>query len=195
MATLAGYFEENVINVDYNTVISRFVAGKAAMMNDGTWSAASIDAADPTFEYGYFALPGATAPADGGDVQLAGKYDTGYAGAAKSKNPEETLLWLEFFSQPEIYAMFANAAGMIPNMDVEVSNEFINSIASKIVNFDTGFQNMYRAPTGVGKYAGFKVAELSVFGGSISDVKELATLAQQDWDTAMDAVKAELGIS
>ncbi len=192
-ASLVPYFEENVINVDYNSAISRFVAGKAAMMPDGTWSAASIDAADPSFEYGYFALPGNAAPANGGDVQLAGKYDVTYSGAAETKHPEEVLLWLEFYSQPEIYTIYANAAALMPAMDIECTNEFINSLASKTTDFQAHFQNLYRGPSGAGQYCGFKIGFLKSMGGDVADAKALAELAQKDWDDAYAAVLAAEG--
>ena len=58
MAEWGTYFESGVTAVGYSDVIGRFVNGKAAMMPDGSWQGANIEAADPNFKYGYFAVPG-----------------------------------------------------------------------------------------------------------------------------------------
>jgi raffinose/stachyose/melibiose transport system substrate-binding protein len=188
MATFASFYEKGVNGVDYASVIGRFVAGKAAMLQDGTWQAAQITAADPDFEFGYFCIPGDTKGSLA--AQLAGKYDIGYAGAAKSANTEAVIKWLEFFSDKDNYTDFINAIGFIPTMQgITVDNAFINEIAPLNQDFQINYEIIHRAPKGVGKYAGFAINELKVLGGSIETTQELADLAQKDQEDALNALE------
>ncbi|NJD01543.1 MAG: extracellular solute-binding protein [Ruminiclostridium sp.] len=188
MAEFASYFEEGVTSVDYASVIGRFVAGKAAMMPDGTWDASQITTADPNFKFGYFAIPGDAKGAQ--PPQLAGKYDISYGGYAKSPNKTAILQWLDFFSQKENYSDFINAIGFIPTMTgIDIKNDFIKSLDPINQNFQTNFELIIKNPKGVGKYAGFQIDQLKVLGGSIATPKELADLAQKDWDAALALVK------
>ena len=188
MAKFASYYEKGVTSVDYASVIGRFVAGKAAMLPDGTWQGAQITTADPNFKFGYFCIPGDTKAEK--PVQLAGKYDIGYAGYAKTKHADEVLAWLEFLSQKDVYTNLTNSNGFIPTMQgVTLSNEFMNSLAPLNESFQRNFENLYRAPKGIGKYGGFAIAQLQVLGGDVDTPEKLADLAQTDWDTAMAAIK------
>ena len=188
MAEFASYYEKGVTAVDYASVIGRFVAGKAAMMPDGTWQGAQITTADPNFKFGYFCIPGDTAGAK--PVQLAGKYDIGYAGYAKTKNADAVLQWLDFLSQKDVYTEFVNANGFIPTMQgITMNNAFINSLAPINESFQRNYENLGRSPKGIGKYGGFAISELQMLGGSVATTKELADLAQKDWDTAIAAIK------
>lgn len=193
LENMSQYYEENVAAVDYNTVVSRFVGGKAAMMTDATWTAPSIIAADPNFEFGYFGIPGDEAPADGGEVQLVGKYDHGFTGYGKTEHKEEVLLWLEFFSEKEIYEEYINSIGMLPTRsDVAMEDEFMASLLPKIKTQGFHFEKVLYRPSGVGQYATFAaLTNLPAFGGSIETVEELADLAQKDWEEAMSKIKAQ----
>jgi len=186
MQQFASYFEKGVTSVDYASVVGRFVSGKAAMMPDGTWQAAQISEADPNFAYGYFTIPG-DAAADK-PVQLAGKYDIGYAGYAKSKNTDAILKWLDFLSKKENYTKFVNKIGFIPTMTgVELDNAFMNSLAPINQDFQVNFEIVNRNPKGLGKYGGFAIMQFKELGGSVKSAQELADLAQQDWETAIKA--------
>lgn len=188
MAKYATFYEKGVNSVDYASVIGRFVAGKAAMLQDGTWQAAQITAADPDFKFGYFCIPGDTKGST--PPQLAGKYDIGYAGAAKSANKDAILKWLGFFSEKENYTTFVDAIGFIPTMqNITLKNAFMNELASLNQNFQINYEIIHRAPKGVGQYAGFQINQLKVLGGKIETTKELADLAQKDQEAALNAIK------
>lgn len=188
MAEFASFYEKGVNSVDYASVIGRFVAGKAAMLQDGTWQAAQITAADPNFKFGYFNIPGDTKGSM--PTQLAGKYDIGYAGYAKSPNTDAILKWLDFFSDKANYTDFVNAIGFIPTMDgITMQNDFINELAPLNQDFQINFEIIHRQPKGAGQYAGFGINQLKVLGGKIATTKELADLAQKDQEAALAAIK------
>jgi raffinose/stachyose/melibiose transport system substrate-binding protein len=188
MDQFASFYEKDVMGVDYASVPGRFVGGKAAMLADGTWQAAQLTKADPNFKFGYFTLPGDVAGSE--PMQLYGKYDLAFSIFGKTKNKEAALNYLDTLSQKDVYTEFVNAIGFIPTMPgVTVSNEYVNSLAPLNKNFHLAFGiNAYKAPKGVGKYAGFQLSMLKRLGGE-AEPDKLADMAQQDWDAALKNAK------
>lgn len=188
LGQLSSFYEKGVMGVDYASVPGRFAAGKAAMLTDGAWQAPQIAKANPDLKFGYFPLPSTE---KGSDVaQLKGKYDTLFAVSAKSKNKDAELKWLDFISQKENYTPFINAIAMEPTMTgVTSDNEFLKSLAPMSKNFQLDFELLYKAPKGIGKFGGFQPTQLKALGGTVDTPKQLADLAQQDWDTALKAAK------
>ncbi|NLL66780.1 MAG: extracellular solute-binding protein [Clostridiaceae bacterium] len=187
---LVGWLEPNAMAISYGDAPGRLVAGKAAMMIDGTWNSSAIEALDPNFKYGYFPFPG---DVDGNPNQLQGKYDMQFNIYAKSPNVEWALKYFEFLSQKENYGPFVSALGFFPTMPgVESTNAFVNSLADKNVAFMPSWEKNIVFPKGVGQYATgqlFNINHLKALGGSVENVKALADLAQQDWDAGLAAAK------
>lgn len=188
LAQLASYYEKGVMGVDYASVPGRFASGKAAMLTDGAWQAPQIAKANPNLKFGYFPLPSTN---KGEDVaQLKGKYDTMFAVNAKSKNKDAELKWLEFISDKENYTKFINKIAMEPTMPgVASSDEFLKSLAPMSKKFELDFELVYKAPKGIGKFGGFQPVHLKTLGGTVDSAKDLADLAQKDWETALKAAK------
>lgn len=184
------YLEKNVQSVTYGDAPGRFVAGKAAMLYDGTWNNGTITALDKDFQFGYFALPG---DKDGKPNQLQGKYDMQFHVYSKTANKDTCLKWMEFLSQKENYTEFVSTIGFFPTMPGVVSkNTFINSLADKNTGFKASWEKVLVAPKGVGQYAkgqGFVLSQLKAVGGTVPDVKALADLAQKDWDAGLKAAQ------
>lgn len=187
---LVSWLEPNIMAVTYGDCPGRFVAGKAAMMIDGTWNASAIESLDPNFEYGYFVIPG---DVDGKPNQLQGKYDMQFNIFAKTANKDWALKYFDFLSQKENYEPFVNALGFFPTMPgVNSTNEFVASLADKNTAFGLAWEKFIINPKGLGQYAAgqlFNVNQLKALGGSIESTKELADLAQQDWDAAVAAAQ------
>lgn len=190
MAEFVSFLEPNVQAVTYGDAPGRLVAGKAAMLYDGTWNAGAIAGLDPNFTFGYFPVPG---DIDAKPNQLQGKYDLQFNIAARTAYKDACLKWMDFLSQKENYTPFVNKLGFFPTMPgVVTSNEFVNSLAEKNKNFGLAFERYMIAPKGVGKYAvgqGFVLSQLKAVGGTVEDVATLAELAQKDWDEALAAAK------
>jgi raffinose/stachyose/melibiose transport system substrate-binding protein len=74
------------------------------MFPGGTWYASAIEAAEPDFAWGYIPFPGSDTVAD--NQYLFGKYDQGWAIAAKSPHTKAALLYLSEFSEPANYQAF-----------------------------------------------------------------------------------------
>jgi raffinose/stachyose/melibiose transport system substrate-binding protein len=155
------------------------VAGRAAMMPDGNWNVTEILKADPNFQVGYFPLPG-TAPG----LQFQGKSDLSFHINANSPHKEAALKWFEFLSDKAVYTEFINIIGFIPTMEgVTISNKFLNEeILPYVENLRPLWELNYRAPNGVGQYAGYGGYQyLKSAGGPVGTVEELAKLSQKDF--------------
>lgn len=179
------YMEPGFMGVDYNNVIGRFLAGKAAMMPDGSWQAANIDEAikkaNSDFKYGFFVMPGEK---QGDSASLAGKYDLQWAVMSKSPNKALALKWLEFFSEKDNYSLYVNAAGFIPTQeDVEIKNEFIKSILPLAKDFRLAQEIVWTGRKGAGEFAAFCAPNnFSIAGGKFKSYQEAADQAQKDHD-------------
>jgi len=180
------YMEDGYMGVAYSDVPARLVAGKAAMLYDGSWNAAQIESVDPSFEYGYFALPGDTRS------NFSGKYDLTFGINANSANTEAAAKWLEFFSQPENYTVFVNTNGFIPTMGgIETDNRFLQILGDRVDTAERTYECYNRVPTNVGVYGTYDPTNLAITGGAFDNVNDLAQAAQKDWDEAIATAKAK----
>lgn len=178
------YMEEGFMGVAYSDVPARLVAGKAAMLYDGSWNAAQIESVDANFDYGYFALPG-----DNSNT-FAGKYDLTFGVNAKSSNTEAAVKWLEFFSQPENYTSYINSNGFVPTMaGIESTNRFLQILGSRSDSAEQTYECFNRVPTNIGIYGSYDPTCLTVAGGEFDDPVARAEMAQKDWDEAVSAAK------
>lgn len=180
------YMEDGFMGVAYSDVPARLVAGKAAMLYDGSWNAAQIESVDPDFDYGYFALPGDSVN------NFVGKYDLTFGINAKSASTEAAVKWLEFFSQPENYTTYVNSNGFVPTMSgIESTNRFLQVLGSRCDEVGRTYECFNRIPTNVGVYGSFDPICLTIAGGEYSDSASRAEAAQNDWDIAVNAAKGK----
>lgn len=181
-AQYLSYFEKGVNQIDYATAPGRFASGKAAMYPGGTWDAPTILQANPKMNLGYFPFPGSDDPS--ANKTLAGKYDVAWF-VPTSGNTDAALKFLNFFSEKENYQAYVNAVGILPvQPNVELTADYAKEILPYLPGFKVAFGEIMLAPKKVGKYAGFDITHLTPIG-DISDPKELATKAEQDWEAAL----------
>lgn len=165
----------------------RFASGAVAMFPGGTWYASAIEAAQPSFEWGYIPFPGSDNADD--NKYLFGKYDQGWVIAAKSPNTDAALKYVAEFSDPANYQAFANAVGFIPTqptatLDTQIGKE----VAPYLANFRVGLEQYWVAPKGAGQYANPWASYFKPFG-TYDDAKELADKVQADLQSGLDANK------
>jgi len=163
----------------------RFASGAVAMFSGGTWYAAAIEEAEPAFEWGYIPFPGSDNAE--GNKYLFGKYDQGWAIAAKSPNTETALLYLSEFSDPVSYQEWVNAVGFFPTqpgatLDTQIGQE----VAPYLENFKVGYEQYWVAPKGAGQYANPYASYYKPFG-EFDDPQELANKVQADLQSGLDA--------
>jgi raffinose/stachyose/melibiose transport system substrate-binding protein len=163
----------------------RFASGAVAMFSGGTWYAAAIETAEPDFEWGYIPFPGSDTVED--NQYLFGKYDQGWVIAANSPHIEESLLYLEEFSDPDNYQAFVNKVGFFPTqptatLDTQIGQE----VAPYLENFRVGYEQYWVAPKGAGQYANPFASYFAPFG-EFDDAMELAARVQADLQSGLDA--------
>jgi raffinose/stachyose/melibiose transport system substrate-binding protein len=163
----------------------RFASGAVAMFPGGTWYASAIEAAQPSFDWGYIPFPGSDNADD--NKYLFGKYDQGWSIAAKTPNKEAAVQYLSDFSDPTNYAAFANAVGFIPTQpNVTLNTKIGKEVAAYLGNFRVGYEQYWVAPKGAGQYANPYASYFKPFG-TYTDAKTLADKVQQDLQSGLDA--------
>lgn len=179
--------EEGASGVAGDAAPGRFASGAVAMFPGGTWYAPAIEAAEPAFEWGYIPFPGSDNPED--NKYLFGKYDQGWAIAAKTPNKDAAIAYLTEFSTPENYQAFANAVGFIPTQPTATLDTKIGAeVAPYLANFRVGYEQYWVAPKGAGQFANPWASYFKPFG-TYDDAKELADKVQADLQSGLDAVK------
>jgi raffinose/stachyose/melibiose transport system substrate-binding protein len=157
------------------------------MFPGGTWYASAIEAAAPAFQWGYIAWPGSDNVDE--NKYLFGKYDQGWAIAAKTPNKDAATLYLSEFSDPANYQAFANAVGFIPTqpnatLDTQIGKE----VAPYLANFRVGYEQYWVAPKGAGQWANPYASYFKPFN-QWDDAQALADQAQADLQSGLDANK------
>lgn len=165
----------------------RFASGAVAMFPSGTWSASAIEAANPSFKWGYIPFPGSDNPED--NKYLFGKYDQGWAVAGKTPNKDAAMLYLSEFSDPANYQAFANAVGFIPTQpNATLSTQIGKEVAAYLANFRVGYEQYWTAPKGAGQWANPYASYFKPFN-QWDDPQKLADQAQSDLQSGLDANK------
>lgn len=163
----------------------RFASGTVAMFPGGTWYASAIDAAEPGFEWGYIPFPGSDNAEE--NTYLFGKYDQGWAIAAKTPNKDAALAYLTAFSEPANYQAFINQVGFIPTQPGATLDTPIGAaVAPFLANFRVGYEQYWVAPKGAGEYANPFASYFQPFG-TYDDVQALADKVQADLQSGLDA--------
>lgn len=165
----------------------RFASGAVAMFPGGTWYASAIDAAQPSFKWGYIPFPGSENAEE--NKFLFGKYDQGWAIAAKTPNKDASLLYLSEFSDPANYQAFVDAVGFIPTQPGAKLNTAIGAeVAPFLANFRVGYEQYWVAPKGAGEYANPFASYFKPFG-TFEEAQALADKVQADLQSGLDANK------
>jgi raffinose/stachyose/melibiose transport system substrate-binding protein len=165
----------------------RFASGAVAMFPGGTWYASAIEAAQPSFKWGYIPWPGSDT-ADN-NKSLFGKYDQGWAVADKTANKDAAMKYLTEFSDPANYQEFANKVGFIPTQPgAKLNTQIGQEVAPYLANFKVGYEQYWVAPKGAGQYANPYASYYKPFG-TYDDPQELANKVQADLQSGLDANK------
>jgi raffinose/stachyose/melibiose transport system substrate-binding protein len=179
--------EEGASGIAGDAAPGRFASGAVAMFAGGTWYAPAIEAAQPAFKWGYIPFPGSDKADE--NKYLFGKYDQGWAIAAKTPNKDAAINYLTMFSEPDNYQAFANTVGFIPTQPTAKLNTQIGSeVAPYLTNFRVGFEQYWVAPKGAGQFANPWATYFKPFG-TYDDAKTLADKVQADLQAGLDAVK------
>ncbi|RCW42510.1 ABC transporter substrate-binding protein [Paenibacillus prosopidis] len=117
------YVDKGWLSTADNQTASILVSGKAAQLFSGPWMFTQIKEADPSFEFGYYALPDRA-----GGINVIGLPSpagwTLSAEAAKDADKTEAMKsFIRFFFSKEQYSQYLKAANGIPSTKEEVIYE------------------------------------------------------------------------
>lgn len=117
------YVDKGWLSTGDNQTASILVAGKAAQLFSGTWMFTQIQEADPSFEFGFYAIPDRE-----GKVNVIGlPSPAGWslsAEAAKDADKTEAIKdFIRFFFAPEQYAKYLSSINAIPSTKEKVTYE------------------------------------------------------------------------
>lgn len=179
--------EDGVTGLSHDAAPSRFAAGDVAMMPTGVWQGPAVEDAEPPFDWTYIPFPGSDNPED--NQYLFGKYDQGWAIAAKTPNEEASLNYLTMFSEKDNYQEFVNAVGFIPTQTGAVLDSKLGAeVAPYLENYRVGFEQFWVAPKGSGQWAnGSQGAAWFQPFNEWDDAVALANQAQEDLQAGLDA--------
>ncbi len=179
--------EEGASGIGGDAAPGRFASGAVAMFPGGTWYGPAIEEAQPSFEWGYIPFPGSDNPED--NKYLFGKYDQGWAVAAKTPNKDASMLYLTEFSDAANYQAFVDAVGFIPTQPTaQLKTAIGEEVAPYLANFRVGYEQYWIAPKGSGQFANPWASYFKPFGTD-DDPKVLADKVQADLQSGLDAVK------
>jgi raffinose/stachyose/melibiose transport system substrate-binding protein len=181
------WMEPGAVGIPNDGAPGRFASGAVAMLPGGSWMGSAIDTAAPTFKWGYIPFPGSDNADD--NKYLFGKYDQGWAVAAKTPNKDAAMKYLTEFSTPENYDAFANAVGFIPTQPTaKLTTTIGQEVAPYLENFRVGYEQYWVAPKGAGEFANPWATYFKPFG-TYDDPQALADKVQSDLQSGLDAVK------
>jgi raffinose/stachyose/melibiose transport system substrate-binding protein len=123
----SAYFPDGFIGLDYPSAQQLFASGMAGMFAGGSFELANFKTQNPDIQLGVFAPP----VAKEGDEHLVGLYfDGGYAGNAKTKNPEAVQKFLSFLASKDFGQFFANSLNNIsPIPGVTFDNPLLTEVS------------------------------------------------------------------
>lgn len=101
----------NVVGLNFDTAVSQFASGQAAMLPSGTWALNSIRQAGPDIDLGLSPIPTEEGPFWGGTVSI------GYAVNADADNPEGARAFVEFLMSDEALRIYQDTTGQIVTVE------------------------------------------------------------------------------
>ncbi|MFB5266443.1 ABC transporter substrate-binding protein [Paenibacillus enshidis] len=117
------YVDKGWLSTPDNQTVSFLISGKAAQLYSGTWMFSQIEEADPSFEYGFYAVPDRA-----GKVNIIGlPSPAGWSLSAEAaKDPEKAEAikkFIRFFFEPEQYSQYLASINGIPSTKEKVTYE------------------------------------------------------------------------
>jgi raffinose/stachyose/melibiose transport system substrate-binding protein len=179
--TMYDLSQKNFAGVPFSSIPSAFVAGKFAMVPDGTWDTTTYQqaASGTNFSFGYFPIPTSNTASD--NAMLGGKVELRLAVPSNAKNKSAALAYLSFFSQPAEYKKFVAQAGFAPSEKGIALSPFLTSIAPYTSTFEPAWDTIWNANTKAGPDAVFPFNYPAIAPMGTDTPQQAAQAAQKDW--------------
>lgn len=168
-----GYILNGASGTKFDTSMTLFVSGKAAMLNTGTWSVGAIQAANPDLDFGVMLYP-----APDGNL-IAGVAPAQAVGIFQgSSHQEEALRFMEYIFSKDVMELYGNKTGQeVPNVNAVLDNATLMEIA-KVGNSGDVYPHYFSEWPEIDQ-------------GIIADITSRAMLGE-DIDTILNDAQAKL---
>ncbi|ASS69237.1 carbohydrate ABC transporter substrate-binding protein [Paenibacillus sp. RUD330] len=174
---------KNPLTTDYNTQVTLFASGKAAMMQQGNWTQVQIDGITPNMNVGLLPMPIDDSEKSGNILVGVPNYWVVNKNSKNKEAAKEFLNWLATSETGKKYTV--NEFKFIPALkSVEVTDESIlGPIATDIMKYSkegkTSGWYFNQMPEGVPQEVG---AEMQAYVAGKSDKAQLLKNIQKKWN-------------
>lgn len=117
------YVDKGWLSTGDNQTASMLVTGKAAQLYSGPWMFGQITEADPSFEYGFYALPGKDGSVIVNGLPTLAGWSLSAEAAKDADKVEAISAFIKFFFDPEQYSPYLATVNGIPTTAAEVTYE------------------------------------------------------------------------
>ncbi len=142
-----GYYYEGSMSLSYSQALAEFLNGKASMMIDGSWEAATLDATGNQ-DYGVFVVPNPDGKDDSYCVNI------GYWGVSeKCENKDAAFTFVKYVlgGNPDIYRHYLEADGLFSSTVKPVTYE-LGDVMGKFVENLEGKTRLPEITLAAGEY-------------------------------------------
>lgn len=117
------YVDKGWLSTGDNQTASMLVTGKAAQLYSGPWMFGQISEADPSFEFGFYALPNRDGSVIVNGLPTLAGWSLSAEAAKDAAKVEAITSFIEFFFDPAQYGPYLATVNGIPTTTAEVSYE------------------------------------------------------------------------
>jgi len=176
------YSNKNPLTTDYNTQVTLFATGEAAMMQQGNWTQVQIDGINPDLNLGILPMPITNEPNDKLFVGVPNFWVVNKNSQVKAE-AKEFLEWLVTSDVGKKY--MTEEFKFIPAFSsIQASEEELGDLAAEIMKYSqenkTLSWNFNRFPEGVPQEFG---STIQAYVAGKSDKNALLEALQQNWDS------------
>lgn len=117
------YVDKGWLSTGDNQTASMLVTGKAAQLYSGPWMFGQITEADPSFEYGFYALPNRDGSVIVNGLPTLAGWSLSAEAAKDPAKVEAVKAFIQFFFDPAQYSPYLATINGIPTTKAEVTYE------------------------------------------------------------------------
>ncbi|MDQ8734651.1 extracellular solute-binding protein [Paenibacillus sp. LHD-38] len=144
------YVDKGWLSTADNQTASILVSGKAAQLFSGPWMFGQIAEADPSFEFGFYAIPDRSGKVNINQLPSLSGWSLSAEGAKDPDKVEAIKAFIKFFFEPEQYGPYLATVNGIPTTSAEVTyetgeqmQEVMRLVGDSTVNKSLGLANWY----------------------------------------------------
>ncbi|OMF29421.1 ABC transporter substrate-binding protein [Paenibacillus sp. FSL H8-0548] len=117
------YVDKGWLSTADNQTASILISGKAAQLYSGPWMFGQIEEADPSFEFGFYAIPDRSGEININALPSLAGWSLSTEGAKDADKVEAMSAFIKFFYEQEQYGPYLATVNGIPTTKAEITYE------------------------------------------------------------------------